>query len=246
MCIIIIIAISLLCWSFAKSPPQIEYRNSLVVNRNFETVDEERALIAAEKSVDYSAIIALERFNGSNDPEEYIRPGTYLSYTWVNFIDSVVLDYYQTRYDHQHKQISPRGVSFTYNAKVTHLERLHIFNSTQLEQGSHFNHDTGKFEPITWHSTIIAFDSFGNSAPLTTIKPFGYYTLYRNQSEYYALQPNFDLNFSNCYLVEMELKYEENYNPVAGFWVRTHQIIVLDQNLQPVWISIQPAMPAVA
>jgi hypothetical protein len=44
----------------------------------------------------------------------------------------------------------------------------------------------------------------------------------------------------------MELEYEEVYNPLAGFWVHARQIVVLDQNLQPVWIGINPSARAVA
>jgi hypothetical protein len=215
------------------------------VIRNFSTPDEERALTAAE-TVDYASIWTFKRFDGSSDPEAYIHPGTYLSYTWANFIDSEVIDYYQNRYDYQRKQIiMPRGVTFTYNANVTYLEQMHICNTTQLEQGTKFNHDTNQFEPITWYSRAIAFYGTDSSAPLIMVKPFQHMS-YRNQSEYYTLSPEFDLNFSNCYLVEMELEYEEVYNPLAGFWVHARQIVVLDQNLQPVWIGINPSMRAVA
>jgi hypothetical protein len=222
MCIIIIVATSLLSWSFAK-PPQFEYKNSLVVNRNFDTTDEEHALTIAEIGLDYSAIIRSvampgksERFNGSSDPEAYIHPGTYLAYTWANSIDLEVIDYYQNRYDYQQDQKAPKGVTFTYNAKVTYLEQLHISNITQFVQST----GTSLMEDGTWQNQIftrkdisIVFYGSDDSSPLTTVRPFEY-MFCKNQSGYYALPSEFDLNFSNCYLVEMELEYDEYYAPL--------------------------------
>jgi hypothetical protein len=98
-------------------------------------------------------------------------------------------------------------------------------------------------EIVPWHNNTIVFYSLDNPERLTTADLMVYYAhvFYRNQSEYHQLQPEFDLYFSDCYLVEMELVYEENYNPLAGFFVIVHQIVVLDQNLVPVWIGIRPA-----
>ncbi|MCL1977096.1 MAG: hypothetical protein FWG55_03170 [Candidatus Bathyarchaeota archaeon] len=208
------------------------------VTRNFATVDEERALTAAE-TVDYAAILTFKRFEGPSDSEAYIHHGSSLSYTWANFIDSEVLDYYQNRFDYQQKQIiRPRGVTFTYNANVTYFEQLHIFNTTRPEQGTVFINDgiTQK-ETITWNSRAIIFYGPDESIPLTTVYPFEY-MLCRNQSGYYALPSKFDLTFSNCYFIEMNLQYSEVYAPLAAFWSDVHQIVVLDQNLVPIWLGI--------
>ena len=102
-----------------------------------------------------------------------------------------------------------------------------------------------QWENITWNIAVIAFSDSDDYAPLTTVRPFEY-MFYRNQSKYYALSSTFDLSFSNCYLVEMELAYGENYSPLAGFSVHVRQIVVLDQNLVPVWIGIQPSGLSVA
>jgi hypothetical protein len=208
------------------------------VYRNFNTQNEEHALIAAE-TADYTtlntSIVGTKRFNG--DPSSFSQS----SYIWANFIDIEVVDYYQSRYDYQQKQIfRPRSVTFTYHANATYIEQLHIFNTTQQEQGTKFSSsDDGvmRGEPTIWNVTAIAFYDSDKSAPLVTIRPFEY-MFYRNQSEYYELPKNFDLNFSNCYLVEMELEYSQTSGPVTAFWSTVHQIVVLDQNLVPVWIGI--------
>jgi len=70
----------------------------------------------------------------------------------------------------------------------------------------------------------------------------GNHVFYRNQSEYQVLQPEFDLNFSNCYLVEMKLEYTEYHIGFSGTAVpnvtEIHQVVVFNQNLEPVLIGI--------
>ncbi len=248
VCITIIVAVPLLA---IGSSFVLNWSSSVV--RNFDTPGEEQALVAAE-TVDYVSIVAslysFERFNGPSDPEAYRQRGTHLSYTGANVIDSEVIDYYQNRYNYQQKQIisRPRGATFAYNANITYLEQLHIFNSTKLEHGTRIvDYNTQPFqrENITWNIAVIAFSGSDDSTPLTTVRPFEY-MFYRNQSKYYALSSTFDLSFSNCYLVEMELAYGENYSPLTGFSFHVRQIVVLDQNLVPVWIGIQSSGLAVA
>jgi hypothetical protein len=210
------------------------------VIRNFDTSDEKRALTAAE-TVDYASIAApiwaLKRFEGSSDPKAYIHSGGY-SYAWANFIDSKVIDYYQNRYDYQQKQLDQEAVTFTYNANVTYLEQLHIFDTTRLEQATVvIRPDTNQKENITWYTTDIIFQGSDKSTPLATVNPFKH-MLCRNQSEYYALTTEFDLTFSNCYFIEMTLQYSEVHGPLAAFMSDVHQIVVLDQNLVPIWIGI--------
>jgi hypothetical protein len=239
VCIAVIIVISL----FAPISPFGRVRSRSVI-RNFNTTDEKRALTAAE-TANYGSIMASKRFEGRGDPEAYIHSGTY-AYTWANFIDSEIIDYYQKRYNHQQKQITPRVAAFKYSANVTYLEQLHIFNTTIPEQGYIYktNDDSPqeglKKELVTWNVRTIAFCGPDASTPLLTFKPFTYTFYSKNQSEYQTLpaETDFDLNFSNCYLVEMELEYNEVYAPLAAFFLVVHQIVVLDQNLVPIWIGI--------
>ncbi|MDR1992777.1 MAG: hypothetical protein LBQ98_04660 [Nitrososphaerota archaeon] len=89
---------------------------------------EEQALTVAE-AIDYGVISSLERLYGYGssvaDAYAYMQAGTY-SYIWANFIDSEVIDYYQTRYDYQQKQKNPKEVTFRYDTNVTYLEQLRI------------------------------------------------------------------------------------------------------------------------
>ena len=241
--IAVITAISLFATVSFLVTASLPTRNlSRSVIRNFNTDKEESALTAAE-TADYlaiatsSAIEISKRFEGSSDTETYIQPELYRSYMWANFIDLEIINYYQNRYDYQQKQIfRPRNVTFTYNANVTHLEQLHIFNTIQQEQGTTYSVGSNGLiqnEPVTWNITVITFYDPDKSIPLLTVRPFEH-ILYRNQSEYQTLSKNFDLNFSNCYLVEMNLEYSQISGPVTAFTSIVQQIVVLDQNLVPI------------
>jgi hypothetical protein len=200
VCIAVVIAVSFFVTIPVFTRTFIRNVSSAVI-RNFDTSNEEQALSAAE-TAGYASIVAFERFEGSRDPEAYVRSGEYLSYTWANFIDLEVINYYQNRYDYQQKRIiSPRSVTFTYNANVTYLEQLHIFNTTRLEQGTTYWKDNNKIETGTWNSSAITFYDPDKSVSLTTVYPFKY-MFCGNQSGYYALSSKFDLTFSNCYFID--------------------------------------------
>jgi hypothetical protein len=109
-------------------PLQNNKSAQLLVERHFDNPDEEHVLMVAE-SVDYLAITSFERFDGSSDPEAYINQGTYLPYTYANFIDTEIINYYQTRYDYQQTQTDPSRITLTYIANVTQLDHLRVFNS---------------------------------------------------------------------------------------------------------------------
>ena len=222
------------------------HQRTLYVNRAVKGPSEEQALMAAE-TIDYAAITSLERFYGTSEANAYRRSGTYI-YTWANFIDSEVIDYYQNRYDYQQKQKDPKGITFTYNANVTYLEQLRIFNITQPEQNTYYGLPETIDYPrtITWNNITTVFYGSDETIPLKTTGRMSENTFYKNQTTFCEMPPEFDLTFNNCYLVEMDLTYEEYYAPIAAFFVNTQQIVVLDQNFEPLWLSINPPLYAVA
>jgi hypothetical protein len=65
---------------------------------------------------------------------------------------------------------------------------------------------------------------------------------YENQTGHQVTDRNFDFNFSNCYVIEMNLRYDEVYAPTAGFFVNAEQIVVLDADLSPVLVGIYSGM----
>jgi hypothetical protein len=192
------------------------------ITRNFNNQEEERALTTAE-SINYLAIVSLGRFDGSSDPEAYLHRGTYLSYTYANFIDSEVINYYETRYSNLQGKGYPKHIELNYEANVTKRSEFRIYNSPAPEN-------------VTWHNVTIVISNPDGSVKL---KVSGYMKFfYRNQSSYQMIEWEYDFNYSDCYVVEMKLEYSEIYASVAGYWSDVYQIVVLDKNFEPVLIGL--------
>jgi hypothetical protein len=205
------------------SGPQIPRKYERKIVRNFENQEEERALIVAE-SIDYSSIVSSERFSGSSDPEAYLHPGTYLTYTYANFIDSEVINYYEARYGNLQGKGDPKQIELTYEANATKRSEFRIFNSPSPEG-------------VTWHNTTIVISQLDGSFYLRSSGQMKIF--YRNQSSFQMTEWGYDFNFSDCYVVEMKLVYSEIYAPLAAFWSDVYQIVVLDQNFVPVLLGVE-------
>lgn len=218
--IAVLLAASFLVLSLLSSPLLSKYEK---ISRNFELQEEENALTVAE-SINYSNIVSLERFDGSSDPQDYLEPRTYLSYTYANFIDSEIIEYYQTRYDNLEKKWEPKGIGLNYEANSTKRSEFRVFNSPAPEG-------------VTWHNITIVLSEPDGSVRLkhSGNMPFFYW----NQSGYQKVEWEYDFNFSDCYVVEMELSYSEFYAPTAGFISEVYQIIVLDRDFTPILIGVE-------
>jgi hypothetical protein len=224
VCAVAVIVMSLFVWIQFHPEISNKYKKSIV--RNFDNQDEETALSAAE-SINYSAIVSLERFDGSSDPESYLHPGTYLAYTSANFIDSEVIDYYETRYNNMQGKRDPKRIELTYEANVTKRSDFRIFRSP-APQG------------VTWRNTTIVVSAPDGSLickDSTNLKIF-----YRNQSGYQMTEREYDFNFSDCHVIELKLAYSETYAPVAAFFVDIEQIVVLDRDFVPVLVGVASGM----
>ena len=199
VCMAAIVVTSLFLWDWLS--PQIPWKFEKSISRNFDNQEEERALAAVE-SINYSAIVSLERFDGSSDPEAYLHPGTYLSYTWANFIDSEVIGYYETRYDNMQGKIFPKQIELTYQANVQNRSEFRIFNSPPPEGAK-------------WYNTTVFMSASNGSFIIKDPVHIQFY--FRNESSYQMIERGYDFNFTDCYVVEMKLTYSEIYAPVAAF-----------------------------
>jgi hypothetical protein len=205
------------------SGPQIPQKYERKIVRNFENQEEERALIVAE-SINYSSVVSSERFTGSSDPEAYLHPGTYLTYTYANFIDSEVINYYEARYNSLQGKGDPKQIELNYEANATKQSEFRIFNSPAPEG-------------VTWHNITVVISTSDGSFSLRNSGQMKFF--YKNQSSYQMIGWGYDFNFSDCYAVEMKLVYSETYAPLAAFWSDAYQIVVLDQNFVPVLLGVE-------
>ncbi len=217
-----IIVTAILIWDNTQIP--LKYQKN--ISRNIDNQEEQTALSTTE-SINYSTILLKERFIGSSDPEDYLHPGAYLTYTQANFIDSEAIDYYETRYHNMQGKGDPRQIDLTYEANVTKRSEFRIFNSPAPEG-------------VSWHNTTIVISAPDGS--LIRKEPAHMQFFYRNQTGYQMTEWDYDFNFSDCYIIDMKLSYSETYAPVAAFFVDIEQIVVLDQDFKPVLIGVESVM----
>jgi hypothetical protein len=218
-----VIVMSLFVW--LQFHPEIPRTYERTVARNFDTPDEERALLAAE-SINYSAISSRDRFDGSSDPQAYLNPGTYLAYTGANFIDSQAIDYYETRYANlkgKEGLNAPKQIELTYEANAQKRSEFRIYNSPAPEG-------------VAWHNTTIVMSAPNGTVSLSS---GSMQFFFKNQSSYQMTAWAYDFNFSNCYFVEMDLQYSEIYAPTAAFFSHVYQIVVLDDNFVPLLVALE-------
>ncbi len=223
VCIVALVGSSLMIWNLWY--PQIPHKYEKTITRNFDSQEEENALTRAE-SINYSAIVSLERFVGSSDPDAYLNPGTYLEYTSSNYIDTEVINYYETRYDNQRIKEFPKQIELTYGANVTKYSQFRIYNSPAPEG-------------VSWHNITVVMSTPNGS---TAFNSGNMQFFYKNQSGYQMTKWDYDFNFSDCYVVEMKLGYSEIYAPVAAFFVKVDQIVVLDKNFELVLLGLESGM----
>ena len=88
-----------------------------------------------------------------------------------------------------------------------------------------------------WHNTtMVLVTSTANGSVVSTTGAMQIYA--RNQTGYTLTGWDYDYNFTDCYVVQMELEYNEVYAPTAAFFAYANQLVVLDRNYSPLLIGI--------
>jgi hypothetical protein len=193
--------------------------------RNTDNAEEETALLAAENA-NYTDIFKVERFRGLGG---FSNPSDYSQYTWANFIDAEVIKYYDNRFESLEGK--PEDIEFSYEANVYAWNQIHIVNGSPPENGSRYDDSITVSSP---NGTIL-FKNADFTGP-----NWGMVFFYGNSSGYREIQAGtIDLEFSNCYVMEMKLKYSEVYGPLAAFISNVYEIIIVDKNFTPLLLCVQ-------
>jgi len=193
--------------------------------RNTDNAEEETALLAAENA-NYTDIFKVERFRGLG---WFSNPSDYSQYTRANFIDAEVIKYYDNRFESLEGK--PKDIEFSYEANVYAWNQIHIVNGSPPENGSRYDDSITVSSP---NGTIL-FKNADFTGP-----NWGMVFFYGNSSGYREIQAGtIDLEFSNCYVMEMKLKYSEVYGPLAAFISNVYEIIIVDKNFTPLLLCVQ-------
>ena len=188
------------------------YNKSIIINTN--TTEEENVLSVAD-NFNYSSILEVERFYS-------VGGSGYYNYTFANFIDEEVLNYYDNRFESLKGQ--PKNMTFSYEANVFTWNQISVV----------YVSGTNSIHVISSNGTVL-FKNAKYTGP-----NFGMRFFYQNDSGYQEIQTGqIDFSFSTSYLVEMKLKYSETYNPLAAFISDVYQIIIFDEHFEPLFLCFQ-------
>jgi hypothetical protein len=170
--------------------------------RNTNTPEEKRALTATED------LNATEVFN--------IAALTVNDYGYPNFINSQVINYYNSNYE------SAKGIThFSYSANV------HTWNQT------HAVYMAGTSISVSSPTGIILF-------PLKEGWGVQIRYVYLNGTRYQEISADkIDFSFSNCYVIEMRLEYSQFLGPTAGIMSKVYQTVIVNEDFMPILICSQ-------
>ncbi len=189
------------------------YVKSIV--RNTDNAEEENALSTAENA-NYTDTFKVERFEG------YTNSSDYSQYTWANFIDAEVINYYDVRFESLKGK--PKDMQFSYEANVYAWNQIGVV----------YVPDADSIRVLSLNGTVL----FEN-ANYTGLS-WGMRFAYRNDSGYREIQAGeINFSFSKSYVVEMKLLYSETYGSLAAFWSDVYEIIIVDERLEPLLLCVQ-------
>lgn len=219
------ISISYLIWSlYLYRDTHPEYERTIA--RNTSNLQEANALTIAENS-DYSTIFDLQRFTAMNHNETW-------AYTWANFIDTQVTEYYDDRFENLKGKIGdikPKSIRFHYEADVFAWDQIRVIYIPAPEGGSIYD---DSIQILSANGSVL-LENAQYTGPRWGMK-FAYW----NGSEYQRITAE-DINFSlaKSYVIEMTLRYDEIWGPLAAFFAKVYQITIADQHFMPLLLCIQ-------
>jgi hypothetical protein len=223
--IIISISISYRIWSlYLYRDTHPKYERTIV--RHTSNLQEANALTIAENS-NYSNIFNLQRFTTMNHNETW-------AYTWANFIDTQVIEYYDDRFENLKGKIGdikPESIRFHYEANVFAWDQIRVVYIPAPEGGSIYDDSIQILSP----NGSVLLENAQYTGPRWGMK-----FAYGNGSEYQRITAE-EINFSlaKSYVIEMTLRYDEIWGPLAAFFVKVYQIIIVDQYFMPLLFFIQ-------
>jgi hypothetical protein len=192
------------------------------IDRKTDNDEEENALSAAENA-NYTDIFKVERFEG------YTNSSDYSQYTWANFIDEKVINYYDARFESLKEK--PKDMEFSYEANVYAWNPIRVVYVPAPENGSL---DADSIRVLSLIGTVL-FENADYTGP-----GWGMRFAYRNDSGYREIQAGeINFSFSKSYVVEMKLRYSETYAPLAAFWSDVYEIIIVDEHFEPLLLCVQ-------
>jgi hypothetical protein len=217
--IALVIVASILIPHFLLTLFGVKYEKAII--RNTSSVEEVNALTIAENS-NYSDILNLQRFTTGNPNETW-------PYTWANFIDTQVIEYYTDRFESLKGKA--RSIKFRYEANVFTWDQIRVVYVPAPEGGNIYDDAIQILSP----NGSVLFENAEYTGPR-----WGMLFAYQNDSEYQkAMAEEINFSLSKSYVIEMMLRYDETYAPLAAFYVDVYQIIIVEEDFVPFLFCVQ-------
>lgn len=180
------------------------------IEKNIDNEEEAKALEIAE-NYNYSEVFNIERFENGD-------------FTYANFVDSQVIEYYNKKYEIMEDQEAEHDIEFIYQADVYNISELQII----------YDHipDYEEYELEIYDESNRILKIKGEILPrIITVFNDTNYTLK-------DINKDFQIEFSEVYLVYQDFEYSDFWGPKAGRATLIVQIVVLNKEYQPLFILI--------
>jgi hypothetical protein len=221
--IIVSIPVSYLLWSLYIHRYGTLYEREII--RKPANLQEAFALATAEYS-NYSDIFSKSRLTpiGPHDP---------MSYTWANFIDAEVVQYYSERFDNLTGKAwdKPKEIRLRYEANVFTWDQIRVVYIPAPEGTSSYN---SKIQIQSSNGSVL-LENAPYHGPAWDME-FAQW----NGSDHHRINASeIDFSLSKSYVVEMSLRYSETWGPLAAFIVDAYQLIIVDDHFVAVLLCVQ-------
>lgn len=197
----------------------VSFEKSII--RNTSSSDEETALTTAE-NLDYSGIFNLQRYatlGHVRDPWPY---------TWAQFIDTQVIEYYDYRFESLRG--TPQGIDFSYDATVIRCDQIRVMYVPAPENGSIYD---DALQVLGSNGTILLEN------PKYSGPAWGMRFALHNDFKYQEISAEeIDFTLSQAYIVEMTLEYNEVWGPLAAFFSRVYQVTIVGEDFEPFLLCV--------
>ena len=195
------------------------------VERFYKTEDEREAIFHAENNIDYTTYTNMSRWDDD----------------WPNFIDTEVIDHYNESYTEDSASKSKSDISFFYNAWALFYPELN-FKMRNNEYLLEVKVNNEKYMKELDTSYYLEFEIremvIGHLENESWVYDKEIWNTHYWEDDFTI---ELYLNFTNVYFVVMDLIYDDIYGPLAAVFVETTQLLVLDQNLDPLVVGVVPS-----
>jgi hypothetical protein len=244
VCVIIITAsIAVAVYIAVNQNSANKYEKSII--RNTDTPEEEKALLAAE-NVNYTDIFKDDWFYTGMSGFNFNLSDYSTSDPVANFIDSVVIKYYDNHYESLKGKIMEAGLD--YNANVSKRDKIHVVYVPAVPSPQNKSAYTPAVRVLSSNGTIL--NEFTESTGWNRYAWLGWNYVTGSVGWIDTVKPPIlgvleyqvsaiDFNFTNCYIVDMRLGFTEVHGNLSGFWYTINQTVIMDENYKPLFIRVQ-------